>query len=97
MKINKDNIIGAIAMLLILAIIAWGIFITGTVQSTARAHNALVQLLQPVIQQLQQAEMYRTQAAQRAQAQPPQMQQAPQAQQLNPEQIKAAQEAAKKK
>lgn len=75
MRINKDHIAGAIVMILILAIIAWGIFITGTVKNTARAHNALVQLMQPVIQQLQQAEAYRAQAAQRVQAQPPQAQQ----------------------
>ncbi len=91
MKINKDNIVGAIAMLLILAIIAWGVFITATVKNTARAHNALVQLMQPVIQQLQQAEAYRAQAAQRVQAQPP----PPQAQQASSLRTQAA--AVKKK
>ena len=55
MKINKDNVVGAVVMLLIIAIAVWGWMITAKLDRVARAHDNLVGLMSPVIQQIQQA------------------------------------------
>lgn len=55
MKINKDNIIGAVVMLVITAVVLWGVLITKKVNQIAAAHDRLVVVLDPVIQQIQKA------------------------------------------
>ena len=59
MKINKDNVVGAIAMLLILAVVVWGWQVTVKVNKVALAHDNLVNVMSPIIQQLQQANVQR--------------------------------------
>lgn len=53
MKINKDNIVGAIAMLLVIGVVVWGVMITIQVNKIAMAHDRLVVVLDPVIQEIQ--------------------------------------------
>ena len=54
MKINKDNVIGAIVMLLIVGVITWGVVITVKIDRVAQAHDNLVTIMSPVINQIQQ-------------------------------------------
>ena len=65
MKINKDNVIGAIVMLLIVGVITWGVVITVKIDRVAQAHDNLVTIMSPVINQIQQqAAMQRAQQPQ---------------------------------
>jgi len=73
MKINKDNMIGAIVMLLIVGVVVWGVMITNKVNRIALAHDRLVAVLDPVIQQIQMAR----QLALQQQAQQARQEQAP--------------------
>ena len=75
MRINKDNVVGAIVMLLIVAFLGWGYLTTVKVNRTASAHDNLVLILQPVLRQL---EMQR------------QMQEAQKSQQQDPKAIRSA-------
>jgi hypothetical protein len=65
-KINKDNVVGAVAMLLVLAVIVWGWMVTVNINKLAKAHDALVNVLAPVINQVQQANALQQQARQQA-------------------------------
>lgn len=52
MRINKDSIIGGIVALLLVAIIAWGYTTTVQLKKVVTAHDNLVRILMPVINQL---------------------------------------------
>lgn len=53
MKVNKDNVVGAVFMLLTIGAVAWGVMITIQVHKIAIAHDRLVAVLDPVIQEIQ--------------------------------------------
>jgi hypothetical protein len=68
MRINKDHVIGAIVMLLVAASVTasamWCVQLKQRVERVTRAHDNLVAILNPVLQQIQAVNQ-----AQRAQAQ----------------------------
>jgi len=72
MKVSKDNVVGAVFMLIVVSAVIWAYLLSAQVRATAvrvervtTAHDNLVAVLNPVLQQIQVA----NQQIQRATAQ----------------------------